>query len=41
MSVINRLSSSIGRRDEVPNQELTQEICKNRDTSAIELTFRR
>lgn len=36
MSVINRLSSSIGRRDEVPNQELAQEICKKRDTAAIE-----
>jgi len=36
MSIINRLSSSIGRKDEVPNQELAQEICKNRDTAAIE-----
>jgi len=34
--IINRLSSSIGKRDEVPNQELAQKICENRDTSVIE-----
>lgn len=35
MSVISRLASSLGRRDEVPNQELAKELCETRDTNGI------
>ena len=35
MSVIDRLSSSLGRRDEVPNKELAAELSETRDKAAI------
>lgn len=35
MTVISRLASSLGRRDEVPNQELAIEIAANGDGSAV------
>jgi hypothetical protein len=35
MSVINRLASSLGRADEVPNQELAAQIAKKKDKEAI------
>lgn len=35
MYVISKLASSLGRQDEVPNQELAQEIVKNSDKDAI------
>lgn len=35
MSVLNRLASSLGRRDEVPNQELARELAGARDRAAI------
>jgi hypothetical protein len=35
MSVLNRLTSSLGRRDEVPNQELARELAAKRNKPAI------
>src|SRR5690242_16668150 len=35
MSVINKLASSLGRRDEVPNQELAAEIAGSNDKKAV------
>jgi hypothetical protein len=35
MSIISKLSSSLNRKDEVPNQELAQQIIKNNDKKAI------
>jgi HEAT repeat protein len=35
MSVINKLASSIDRKDQVPNQELANEIVKKADKTAI------
>lgn len=35
MTVISRLATSLGRRDEVPNQELAIEIAANADTNAV------
>ncbi len=35
MSVISKLATSLGRRDEVPNQELAAEIVENNDIDAI------
>lgn len=35
MSVLDKLACSLGRRDEVPNQELARELVKNRNTNAI------
>ena len=35
MSVLSKLASSIGRRDEVPNQELAREIASRNDKAAI------
>jgi len=35
MNTINQLASSLGRRDEVPNQELAQKIIAKQDTKAI------
>lgn len=35
-SVINRLSTSLGRRDETPNQELANQIVSNTDKKAVE-----
>lgn len=36
MSVFERLASSLGRQDEVPNQELAQDIIETEDQGAIE-----
>jgi hypothetical protein len=35
MSVLNRLASSLGRRDEVPNQELARELVARKDKAGI------
>jgi hypothetical protein len=35
MSVLNRLASSLGRRDEVPNQELAHDLAARRDKAGI------
>jgi len=35
VSVLNRLASSLGRRDEVPNQELARELAAKRDKAGI------
>jgi hypothetical protein len=35
MSVLNRLASSLGRRDEVPNQELARDLAARRDKAGI------
>ncbi len=35
MSVIEKLSSSLNRMDQVPNQELAKLICINKDTEAV------
>jgi hypothetical protein len=35
MSVLNRLASSIGRRDEIPNQELARELAARKDQAGI------
>ncbi|MGH9929802.1 MAG: hypothetical protein ACREA9_11330 [Pyrinomonadaceae bacterium] len=35
MTVIDKLACSLGRRDEVPNQELAQQILKSRNTKAV------
>lgn len=37
--MIEKLASSLGRRDEVPNQELAREIADNTDQSAIKALF--
>jgi hypothetical protein len=36
MSVINKLASSPGRRDETPNQELAVEIASSNDKKAVQ-----
>lgn len=35
MSIINKLASSLNRRDEVPNQELAKEIVAGNDAAAV------
>jgi hypothetical protein len=35
MSVLNRLASALGRRDEVPNQELARDLAANKDKDGI------
>jgi hypothetical protein len=35
MSVLNRLASSLGRRDEVPNQELARDLAAKKDQAGI------
>jgi len=35
MSVLNRLAHSLGRRDEVPNQELAKAVAKKKDKKAV------
>lgn len=35
MSTLDKLACSLGRRDEVPNQELARELIANRDTDGI------
>ena len=35
MSVLNRLACSLGRRDEVPNQDLARDLAARRDRAAI------
>jgi hypothetical protein len=36
MSAIDKLACSLGRRDEVPNQELANEIARNKDQKAVQ-----
>lgn len=36
MSIINQLASSLGRRDEIPNQELAKQIASKKDKKAIQ-----
>lgn len=35
MSVIDKLASSLGRNDELPNQELAAELCRNQNMDSI------
>lgn len=35
MSVLNRLASSLGRRDEIPNQELARDLAAKKDSKGI------
>jgi hypothetical protein len=35
MTIISKLASSLGRRDEVPNQELAHDIIRTKNTKAI------
>jgi hypothetical protein len=35
MSIIAKLASSLGRNDEIPNQELARELCRTKDTASI------
>jgi hypothetical protein len=35
MSILNRLASSLGRRDEVPNQELARDLAAKKDRAGI------
>lgn len=35
MSIISKLASSLGRRDELPNQELARELAESKDKDAI------
>lgn len=35
MTIINKLACSLGRRDEVPNQELAHQILKSKNTKAV------
>ena len=35
MSILNKLASALDRKDEVPNQELAQEIAEKEDSAAI------
>jgi hypothetical protein len=35
MSVIDKLACSLGRNDEIPNQELAKELCRTRDGDSI------
>lgn len=35
MSILPKLASSLGRRDEVPNQELAKQLVKSKDKKAI------
>ncbi|WPU94101.1 hypothetical protein SNE25_01000 [Mucilaginibacter sabulilitoris] len=36
MSVINQLASALGRRDEIPNQELAKKIAETNDETAVQ-----
>ena len=36
MSVLDKLATALGRRDEVPNQELARKIVSKRDTAAVQ-----
>ena len=35
VSILNRLASSLGRRDEVPNQELARDLAAKKDKAAF------
>ncbi len=35
MSVIDKLACSLGRNDEIPNQELAKELCRTKDSDSI------
>jgi hypothetical protein len=37
MSVLSRLASSLGRKDEAPNQELAEKIIRSRDRKAVKV----
>ena len=39
MTVIDKLATSLNRRDEVPNQELAKKIAASNDTNAIREIF--
>ena len=36
MSVLNRLATSLGQRDEIPNQELARDLAARKDSKAIQ-----
>jgi hypothetical protein len=36
MSILNKLASSLSRRDEIPNQELAKEIIASNDSAAVD-----
>ncbi|MCX6062807.1 MAG: hypothetical protein NTV26_01230 [Caldiserica bacterium] len=36
LSVLSSLASSLGRRDDVPNEELAQDLVRTRDTAAVQ-----
>jgi len=36
MSVLHQLATALGRRDEVPNQELARRIVRERDAAAVQ-----
>ena len=40
MSVMNKLASSLNRRDEVPNQELAKQIAAKKDKNAVQTETR-
>ncbi len=35
MSVVPKLACSLGRNDEIPNQDLAKEICQAKDEASI------
>ena len=35
MTILNKLACSLGRRDEVPNQELAEQIVAANDAAAV------
>ncbi len=35
MSVMDKIASSLGRNDEIPNQELAKEICRTKDREGV------
>ncbi len=37
MSILDRLATNLGRRDDVPNQELAKELAQKKDTANIQL----
>ncbi len=36
MSVLEKLATALGRRDEVPNQELARDIVRERNAAAVQ-----
>ena len=39
MSILNKLATSLNRRDEVPNQQLAKQIVEKKDTAAVKELF--